>query len=67
MCVLSEDQAFKGIIPSDPAEARKAFGVVRTCNRHVDCDEADRRAKELGWRFGAAHCYDEFCEDCFGR
>lgn len=39
----------------------------RTCNRHVDCDAADARAKILEGRDSAEHCSDEFCEDCFGR
>lgn len=39
----------------------------RTCNRHVDCDAADARAKILDGRDSAEHCNDEFCEDCLGR
>lgn len=36
-----------------------------TCNKHDDCEAADREAETAGkWR--AAHCYDETCEDCFG-
>jgi hypothetical protein len=49
----------------------------RSCNRHRDCDAADEetkaRAEEKGvspnhWaRFGAEHCHDEGCSDCFGN
>jgi len=38
---------------------------TRTCNRHDDCDEADRKARERGFT-RADHCHDECCEDCFG-
>lgn len=37
----------------------------RTCNRHSDCDEADRLARERGAR-AASHCHDDCCEECFG-
>lgn len=32
----------------------------RSCNRHADCDEADRRGN-------ASHCSADDCEDCFGQ
>jgi hypothetical protein len=32
----------------------------RSCNRHKDCDEADRRGN-------ASHCSADDCEDCFGQ
>ena len=36
-----------------------------TCNKHDDCEAADREAETAGkWR--ATHCYDETCDDCFG-
>lgn len=36
-----------------------------TCNKHGDCEAADREAEAAGkWR--AAHCHDETCEDCLG-
>lgn len=38
----------------------------RECNRHFDCDEADRKAREAGYP-RAEHCHDECCEDCFGN
>ena len=52
----------------------------RTCNRHWDCDEADKKAKEryeenLKKPWGEReriyspfidHCHDDCCEDCFG-
>ncbi len=42
--------------------------VVNKCNRHSDCDEADRDTKlghpERWW--GADHCHDDCCEECFG-
>jgi hypothetical protein len=50
--------------PTCKAEADKG------CNRHRDCKAADEawRAK-TGRTFIPAnfHCYDEDCEDCFGR
>ena len=38
----------------------------RTCNRHFDCDEADQKAREHG-AYGADHCHDDCCEECFGN
>lgn len=35
----------------------------RSCNRHKDCDEADKRTE--GGR--AQHCHDSDCEDCFPK
>lgn len=35
----------------------------QSCNRHKDCDAADRKIGPTG----AEHCYDDDCEDCFGR
>ena len=32
----------------------------RSCNRHEDCDEADRQGRSI-------HCHTEDCEDCFGK
>jgi hypothetical protein len=37
-----------------------------SCNRHSDCRAADEIAKAKGATFGASHCHDECCEDCFG-
>ena len=37
----------------------------RSCNRHYDCDEADKKARAQG-RGWADHCHDDCCEDCFG-
>jgi hypothetical protein len=37
-----------------------------SCNRHSDCAAADAKAKAQGARFGASHCNDDECEDCFG-
>lgn len=34
--------------------------VVRTCNRHLDCDAAEAKFRDVD------HCHDETCEDCFG-
>lgn len=39
---------------------------TRTCNRHVDCDAADKKQRDKG-RGGAEHCRDEGCPDCFGN
>lgn len=36
----------------------------RKCNRHEDCDEANRLAAAAGRR--TDHCHDDCCEDCFG-
>lgn len=48
-------------IPTDDSE----FPFLRSCNRHTDCAKADTEAKAKG-AFGASHCHDECCEDCFG-
>lgn len=41
--------------------------VVRnSCNRHSDCKAADEKARAKGATFGASHCHDDECEDCFG-
>lgn len=54
-----------------PAWKRNGSGLnlpARTCNRHVDCDVADRRsiiANQNKYRL-ASHCHDDCCEDCFG-
>jgi hypothetical protein len=37
-----------------------------SCNRHSNCANADAEAKARG-AFGASHCHDDECEDCFGR
>jgi hypothetical protein len=37
-----------------------------SCNRHDDCRAADEAARAKGATFGASHCHDECCEDCFG-
>lgn len=39
--------------------------VVRSCNLHENCDEADRATRAV-YGEGAMHCHDECCEDCFG-
>ena len=43
----------------------------RTCNRHFDCDKADKEwlerhpnEKYIPMNF---HCHDDDCEDCFGQ
>ena len=41
--------------------------ISNSCNRHSDCKAADEKAKETGARFGASHCHDDTCEDCFGN
>jgi hypothetical protein len=43
-----------------------AKGKPRQCNRHFDCEEADRKAKAAGRFLYADHCHDDCCEDCFG-
>lgn len=42
-----------------------APGQRRSCNKHSDCDEADRLSRAAGGG-RATHCYVEDCEDCFG-
>lgn len=55
---------FAGPAPAaDPAADPKP---LRTCNRHKDCDEADRAVAAKGRTLWADHCHDEDCEDCFG-
>jgi len=49
----------------DLPAAAPAPPAKRTCNRHVDCDAADARAKAAGQHW-ADHCNDDCCEDCFG-
>lgn len=44
---------------------KPAVPVQRSCNRHSDCGKADAEAKAKG-AFGASHCHDDECEDCFG-
>lgn len=54
-----QERAAAGGEPPPPME------VVRSCNRHDDCDRADR--ENLARRgVPAEHCNDETCEDCFG-
>lgn len=44
---------------------KAVFTPTDSCNRHNDCNKADTEAKARG-AFGASHCHDECCEDCFG-
>lgn len=55
-------------MPTDPDPlAGQCETPARTCNRHSDCDAAERRANEkAGHRVMVDHCHDETCEDCFG-
>lgn len=48
-------------------ETKNIFIVVvpRTCNRHTDCDAADKENYKYKGKI-ADHCYDECCEECFG-
>ena len=45
----------------------------RSCNRHEDCEEANRKWLERNpgnerWMIPVNfHCHDEDCEDCFGQ
>ena len=50
--------------------AKIAEGVKRSCNRHSDCDQANKdwllnhhMEKYVPIHF---HCHDDECEDCFG-
>jgi len=47
------------------AEVPAGIPSPRRCNRHVDCDEADRDTL-LGHGLEADHCHEEYCEDCYG-
>jgi hypothetical protein len=59
--------------PFDPSReacmqaAIYAVGLTtpRACNRHGDCDAADKRTQAATGR-PAEHCHDECCEECFG-
>jgi hypothetical protein len=67
--------------PVDPTKVVLGGPLRRTCNRHSDCDKADRDVKERyeedrkkPWQQQnprlmphAEHCHDECCEDCFGN
>ncbi len=56
------------VYASGPLETRTPK-PRRTCNRHDDCEAADKLAQERTgnrWR-GADHCHDDCCEDCFGQ
>jgi hypothetical protein len=48
-------------VREEPAETPRPV----TCNRHDDCLKANEDAKAKG-QFGAEHCHDNCCEDCFG-
>lgn len=51
--------------------------VVRTCNRHADCDKAEQEVKArwlekhpgdpLIFVHPNFHCHDDECEECFGN
>lgn len=52
----------------EAVKAAKDAAEENTCNRHDDCQAANKayRAKhgrDPGFGF---HCHDEDCEDCFG-
>ena len=53
-----------GLPLSEPRERE----IKRTCNRHVDCDEAERKLIAAGKSrpFINFHCHDDCCEECFG-
>lgn len=55
-----------GPVSDAPPALQNGELAPRTCNRHVDCDAADERAKANGL-LCAEHCRDECCEDCFGN
>lgn len=46
--------------------APTTFEPSNSCNRHDDCAKADEAAKSEG-KFGATHCHDDCCEECFGN
>lgn len=50
----------------DPETEENKKAPKRSCNRHIDCDEADKKTKELGGNVYVSHCNDDCCEDCFG-
>lgn len=47
-------------------EPKPSKYAENTCNRHTDCAAANEKAKAQGHYFGADHCHDDCCEDCFG-
>ncbi len=59
---LDEEQEDDRVEVSQETPAPK----VRTCNRHDDCDVADRKAIAEGRNQYTHHCHDDCCEDCFG-
>jgi hypothetical protein len=50
---------------TDEAKSNEPVKKKNSCNRHLDCEAANEKAKELG-RLWAEHCHDDCCEDCFG-
>ena len=47
-------------------DAPPTIELIRSCNRHDDCDRADRECRARGL-ICAEHCHDETWEDCFGK
>lgn len=69
--IISALLMLKGVsgVVTDPVTAPEpppAVPVIRSCNRHLDCDAADRAAQERG-ASRASHCHDDCCEECFGN
>lgn len=55
-----------GDTPFHPTQTFWSAIETTSCNRHSDCMAADAAARAKGAQFGASHCHDECCEDCFG-
>lgn len=43
------------------------FMARNSCNRHNDCRAAKAKAEAAGRNPYNICCYDEDCEDCFGK
>ncbi len=41
--------------------------IVPSCNRHKDCNAANAKRPDLAPYYTNYHCYDDDCEDCFGK
>ena len=58
------------LLMPEPVDTRPPQPPNRSCNRHVDCEIAEkvRLEKHPGTNVPLSfHCHDEDCEDCFGQ
>jgi len=57
--------------PKEEPEPSSSIDKVQSCNRHEDCDEAEKRYRELNKPAydllpANFHCHNDECPDCFG-